>query len=134
MLIEQKQLREVRKRAFDEVTICRRATEEALSALAEHFPDLDRSELEDRLTDPPGPHADAARQASLPADLLDAWQLLRTDTRGSFLSKRAMADSEFRHTKKQTTDLLVRLVTKAFRRKLRRFVKPNKPRSTYHRN
>ena len=58
MLMEQKQLREVRKRAFDEVTICRRATEEALSALAEHFPDLDRSELEARLTDPPGPHAE----------------------------------------------------------------------------
>ena len=48
MLLEQKQLREVRKRAFDEVTICRRAAEEALSALAEHFPDLDRSELEAR--------------------------------------------------------------------------------------
>ena len=32
----------MRKRAFDEVTICRRATEEALSALAEHFPGVDR--------------------------------------------------------------------------------------------
>ena len=50
MLLEQKQLREVRKRAFDEVTICRRATEEALKALAEHFPDIDRSVLEARLT------------------------------------------------------------------------------------
>ena len=58
MLMEQKQLREVQKRAFDEVTICRRATEEALSALAEHFPDVDRSELEARLKSSPGPHAE----------------------------------------------------------------------------
>src|ERR671910_2023766 len=43
LLMEQKQLREVQKRAFDEVTICRRGTEEALTALADHFPDTDRS-------------------------------------------------------------------------------------------
>ena len=84
MLMEQKQLREVRKRAFDEVTICRRATEEALSALAEHFPDLDRSELEARLADPPGSLRRAARTMTLPADLLDAWQLLRTDAEEVF--------------------------------------------------
>ena len=48
MIVEQKQLREVRKRAFDDITISRRATEEALSALAQHFPALDRSELEER--------------------------------------------------------------------------------------
>jgi replication initiation protein RepC len=83
MLMEQKQLREVQKRAFDEVTICRRATEEALNALAEHFPDVDRMELEARL---------GALQAGTPtrshitlsADLLDAWQLLRTDAEEAF--------------------------------------------------
>src|ERR671910_1412936 len=49
LITEHKQLREVRKRAFDEVTICRRAAEEALTALADHFPDTDRSALEDQL-------------------------------------------------------------------------------------
>ncbi|MBM1172262.1 plasmid replication protein RepC [Microvirga arabica] len=83
VLMEQKQLREVQKRAFDEVTICRRAAEEALSALAEHFPEVNRSELEDQLK------ALQARtpirsRITLPADLLDAWQLLRTDVEEAF--------------------------------------------------
>jgi replication initiation protein RepC len=77
MLMEQKQLREVQKRAFDEVTICRRATEEALSALAEHFPEVDRSELEARLKTLQA-RTPIRSQVTLPADLLDAWQLLRT--------------------------------------------------------
>ncbi|MBL0408161.1 replication protein C [Microvirga aerilata] len=76
-LIEQKQLREARKRAFDEITIARRAAEEALSALAEHYPDLDRSDLEDRLK------ALKARTPLrstkvMPLDVLDAWKDLRT--------------------------------------------------------
>jgi len=83
MLLEQKQLREVRKRAFDEVTICRRATEEALSALAEHFPALDRSELEARVATLQAA-TPSRSQTTLPADLLDAWQLLRTDAEEVF--------------------------------------------------
>jgi replication initiation protein RepC len=83
MLMEQKQLREVQKRAFDEVTICRRATEEALSALAEHFPNLDRSELEARLQTLQTRTPTRSR-VTLPADLLDAWQLLRTETEEVF--------------------------------------------------
>ncbi|WP_457094228.1 plasmid replication protein RepC [Microvirga sp. P5_D2] len=83
MLIEQKQLREVQKRAFDEVTICRRATEEALSALAEHFPALDRSELEARLKALQA-HTPTRSRTTLPADLLDAWQLLRTEAEETF--------------------------------------------------
>jgi replication initiation protein RepC len=83
MLLEQKQLREVRKRAFDEVTICRRATEEALSALAEHFPDVDRSELEARLATLQA-RTPTRSQVTLPPDLLEAWQLLRTDTEETF--------------------------------------------------
>ena len=125
VLIEQKQLREVRKRAFDEITICRRAAEEALSALAEHFPDLDRSELEERLR---------GLQARTPVRSTKAMPMRspgRVDSsengmRGSLLIKRAMPELES-VTLITTTDLLVRLVTKAFRRKLRRFVKPNKP-------
>ena len=83
MLIEQKQLREVQKRAFDEVTICRRAAEEALSALAEHFPAVDRTEFEDelRLLQARTP---ARSKVTLPADLLEAWQLLRTRVEDAF--------------------------------------------------
>jgi replication initiation protein RepC len=83
MLMEQKQLREVQKRAFDEVTICRRATEEALSALAEHFPEVDRSELETRLKTLQARTPTRSR-ITLPADLLDAWQLLRTEVEEVF--------------------------------------------------
>ena len=46
---EQKRLKEFLKRMFDEITICRRASEEALSALAQHYPGVDRSDLEHRL-------------------------------------------------------------------------------------
>jgi replication initiation protein RepC len=83
MLMEQKQLREVQKRAFDEVTICRRAAEEALSALAEHFPDVDRSELEARLKTLQA-RTPLRSKITLPADLLDAWQLLRADVEDLF--------------------------------------------------
>jgi replication initiation protein RepC len=83
MLMEQKQLREVQKRAFDEVTICRRAAEEALSALAEHFPDIERIELEARLRTLQA-RTPARSRVTLPADLLDAWQLLRTDVEEVF--------------------------------------------------
>ncbi|MBD2750395.1 replication protein C [Microvirga sp. BT688] len=76
-LVEQKQLREARKRAFDEITVARRAAEEALSALTEHYPDLDRSDLEDRLK------ALKARTPLrstkvMPLDALDEWKDLRT--------------------------------------------------------
>ena len=77
VLMEQKQLREVQKRAFDEVTICRRATEEALSALAEHFPEVDRAQFEGELKTLQA-RTPARSKVTLPADLLDAWQLLRT--------------------------------------------------------
>lgn len=76
LLAEQKSAREIRKRAFDEVTVARRATEEALSALARHFPGIDRSDLEDRysslLTRTP-----ARSTGALPAGLLIEWQDLR---------------------------------------------------------
>jgi replication initiation protein RepC len=83
MLIEQKQLREVQKRAFDEVTICRRAAEEALSALAEHFPEVDRTEFDGELKALQARTPTRSR-ITLPADLLDAWQLLRTQAEEAF--------------------------------------------------
>ncbi|MBA1158929.1 plasmid replication protein RepC [Microvirga mediterraneensis] len=83
LLIEQKQLREVQKRAFDEVTICRRAAEEALSALAEHFPAVDRTGFEDELKLLQA-RTPARSRTTLPADLLEAWQLLRTRVEDAF--------------------------------------------------
>lgn len=82
-ITEQKQLREVQKRAFDEVTICRRATEEALKALAEHFPEIDHTELQARLKTLQG-RTPARSRVTLPPDLLDAWQMLRNETEQTF--------------------------------------------------
>jgi replication initiation protein RepC len=96
MLMEQKQLREVQKRTFDEVTICRRATEEALSALAEHFPDVDRSEFETRVK-ALQVRTPTRSRITLPADLLDAWQLLRTDVEEVFYEA-GNAGLRVRHT------------------------------------
>ncbi|MBD2749848.1 replication protein C [Microvirga sp. BT688] len=95
-LVEQKQLREARKRAFDEITIARRAAEEALSALAEHYPDLDRSDLEDRLK------ALKARTPlrstkMMPLDALDAWNDLRTLCENAFFDA-GNGGKDCRHT------------------------------------
>ena len=58
MLLEQKQLREVRKRAFDEVTICRRATEEALKRAGGAFPGPRPQRARGPADDPSGPDAE----------------------------------------------------------------------------
>jgi replication initiation protein RepC len=83
LIDEQKQRRETQKRLFDEITICRRATEEALRALAAHFPDADCSALEVRLTDLRERTPVRSRNA-LPTDLLDEWIVLRTDAEELF--------------------------------------------------
>jgi replication initiation protein RepC len=77
MLAEQKVMREIRKRAYDEVTVARRATEEAMGALAQHFPALDRTELEDRYNGLMS-RTPSRSTADLPAGLLQDWQDLRT--------------------------------------------------------
>jgi len=76
MLAEQKVMREIRKRAYDEVTVARRATEEALSALAQHFPTLDRSDVESRYSELLS-RTPARSTAELPTRLLQDWQDLR---------------------------------------------------------
>ncbi|MPR08159.1 plasmid replication protein RepC [Microvirga tunisiensis] len=83
LLIEQKQLREVRKREFDEVTICRRASEEALASLAEHYPEVDRTDLEEQYRNL---MAETPRRSSgaIPAGVLNAWQALRISTEQTF--------------------------------------------------
>ena len=76
MLAEQKMTREIRKRAYDAVTVARRATEEAIGALVQRFPDLDRSGLEDRYRELLS-RTPARSTAELPAGLLQDWQHLR---------------------------------------------------------
>ncbi len=83
MLAEQKVIREIRKRAYDEVTVARRATEEAISALAQHFPAFDRSTLEDGYGElmsrtPPRSSAD------VPPGLLHDWQKLKNFAEEAF--------------------------------------------------
>src|SRR5690606_19076331 len=83
LLEEQKALREIRKRAFDEVTVARRATEEAITALAQPFPEIDRAGIEARyqglmsLTP-------ARSTTGLPPGLLQDWQSLRETAEGAF--------------------------------------------------
>jgi replication initiation protein RepC len=76
LLAEQKVMREMRKRTYDEVTVARRATEEAISALAHHHPEVSRESLEasyqDLMDRTPG-----RSTATLPAGLLQDWQDLR---------------------------------------------------------
>jgi replication initiation protein RepC len=83
LIVEQKQLRQVQKRAFDEVTISRRAAEEALSALAQHFPAFDRSDLELQLKDLKA-RTPLRSTSVLPAGLLEDWQGLRSLCEESF--------------------------------------------------
>ncbi|MXQ13362.1 replication protein C [Microvirga makkahensis] len=83
MLAEQKIMREIRKRSYDEVTVARRATEEALNALAQHFPAVDRSGLEERYNELLG-RTPPRSTAGLPAGLLGDWQDLRTLAEAAF--------------------------------------------------
>jgi replication initiation protein RepC len=96
LLIEQKQLRQIQKQAFDEVTICRRATEEAIRALAEHYPEIDRAALEEDLKGLKV-RTPARSKASLPAGLIDDWSLLRSRAEKAFLDA-GNGGTRFRHT------------------------------------
>ena len=73
---EQKRLKEFLKRRFDEITICRRASEEALSALAQHYPGVDRSDLEHRLVTLKA-RTPKRSGASLPDGLVEEWRVAR---------------------------------------------------------
>jgi replication initiation protein RepC len=73
---EQRRRKEHLKRLFDEITICRRAAEEVLSALAHHYPAIDRSEIEHCLTTLKA-RSPKRSGASLPEGLTEAWQELR---------------------------------------------------------
>ena len=83
MLAEQKAMREIRRRAYGEVTVARRATEEALNALAQHFPGLDRSDIEGRYRELLS-RTPTRSMAELPGGLLLDWQNLRNLAEDAF--------------------------------------------------
>jgi replication initiation protein RepC len=95
-LIEQKQAREARKRAFDEITIARRATQEALGSLTQEYPDLDRSDLEERFQ---GLLARTPLRSTkaMPIDILDEWKTLRRACEEAYF-KAGYAGTQYRHT------------------------------------
>lgn len=95
-LIEQKQAREARKRTFDDITIARRAAQEALGSLAQEYPDLDRSDLEDRLR---GLLARTPLRSTkaMPIDILDEWKSLRSACEEAYY-KAGYAGTQCRHT------------------------------------
>jgi len=75
-IAEQKRLKEHLKRSFDEITICRRAIEEALSALAQYHPHIDRRQIESSLSTL-GARNPKRSESRLPEGLLDAWKEVR---------------------------------------------------------
>jgi replication initiation protein RepC len=95
-LIEQKQAREARKRTFDEITIARRAAQEALGSLAQEYPDLDRSDLEYRLQ---GLLARTPLRSTkaMPIDILGEWKSLRSACEEAYY-KAGYAGTQCRHT------------------------------------
>ncbi|WP_114948029.1 plasmid replication protein RepC [Microvirga calopogonii] len=95
-LIEQKQAREARKRTFDEITIARRAAQEALGSLSREFPDLDRSDLEERLR---GLLARTPLRSTkaMPIDILDEWKSLRSACEEAYYQA-GCAGTQCRHT------------------------------------
>jgi replication initiation protein RepC len=75
-IAEQKRLKEHLKRSFDEITICRRAAEEALTALAQYHPDVDRGQIESSLSTL-GARTPKRSGLRLPEGLLEAWKEVR---------------------------------------------------------
>ena len=95
-LIEQKQARESRKRTFDEITIARRAAQEALSSLAQEFPDLDRSELEGQFQGLLA-RTPVRSTKAMPIDILEEWKSLRGACEEAYY-KAGYAGTQYRHT------------------------------------
>ena len=73
---EQQQRKELLKRSFDEITVCRRATEAALSALAQYYPTVDCTVLESRLGTLKA-RTPKRSGATLPAGLVEVWNEIR---------------------------------------------------------
>lgn len=82
-VFEQKALRDAQGRIFDEITICRRATEEALSAIDSHFPGVSVTDLEEKLS---ALKSDTPRRGFMGhlGALLDRWNELRNEAEKRF--------------------------------------------------
>jgi len=80
---EQKRLKEHLKRSFDEITICRRAAEEALIALAQYHPAVDRTQIESSLTTLKA-RTPKRSGSTLPEGLLEAWKELQKRAEEAF--------------------------------------------------
>jgi replication initiation protein RepC len=85
MVDAMKERRRERIRLLDEITICRRATQEALQALSEWFPAVNIDALEKRFTELVG--ALPRRDSQTPVDpALTAWRALRSDAEALYMS------------------------------------------------
>jgi replication initiation protein RepC len=73
---EQQQRKDFLKRSFDEITVCRRAAEEALHALDRHHPAVDCTALENRLRTLKA-RTPKRSGATLPAGLVKGWNEMR---------------------------------------------------------
>jgi replication initiation protein RepC len=82
----QRDARNARRRVFDEITICRRASEAALSALAESDPCYARSDVQEQLEALARrtPRRNVTVDMELLRDLCEAWRLLRSSAERLF--------------------------------------------------
>jgi replication initiation protein RepC len=95
-IIEMKQAKEARKRTFDEITIARRAAQEALSSLAQEYPDLDRSDLEKQFQGLLA-RTPARSTKAMPIDMLEEWKSLRGVCEEAYY-KEGYGGTQYRHT------------------------------------
>ena len=131
-LIEQKQAKEARKRTFDEITIARRAAQEALSSLAQEYPDLDRSELEGQFQGLLA-RTPVRSTKAMPIDILEEWKSLRGACEEAYY-KAGYAGTQYRHTNNNNGSPS-ESCNKGFPKKAEAVRQTEQTaRSTYHRN
>lgn len=113
MVLEQKALRDAQGRMFDLITICRRASEEAVSALRSAFPDASADDLERAIADLSKRTPRRGSMAPL-HEILEAWTELRTMTEERFY-KAGNAGTSCRH-KETNNDIFSEPCNKGFRK------------------
>ena len=122
----------LRTQAYDEITVCRRAVEELIDALATHYPQVDYTEIEEMLAARPPGGAKTRSDAETRRRPSSASGSFGTTPRRSFMKPPMRAT--IAPIKKQTTIPLPRLVKRASERKLSPIVLPNSGRASYHRH
>jgi replication initiation protein RepC len=85
-LDSQERFTEMQRACFEEITVCRRAAEEALSSLAIHYPGADRAEIEQMIEE--ARSQTPRRSAKIPQEVLDhvlsKWQRTRETAERTF--------------------------------------------------